>query len=126
MDKFMIQYNCRSRYLVVIYGDVYIYKYEKCKFDQPFLSFRAKYFFNCRSKVCEMTNISGACDISDFDGNTFLLECDDSENVSICGLKIFKFKTHDKIVDYMSLMGNIMCPYTFAVGEKNAYFISTH
>ena len=33
MDILMIQYNYRSRYLVVLDGDVYVYKYENCKFD---------------------------------------------------------------------------------------------
>ena len=43
MDIFMIQYNYQSIYLVVIDGDVYVYKYEKCNFDQPFLSFKPKH-----------------------------------------------------------------------------------
>ena len=37
MDIFMIQYKYRYRYLVVIDGNVFVPKYEKCKFDQPFL-----------------------------------------------------------------------------------------
>ena len=47
----MIQYHYRSRYLVVIDGDVYVYKYEKCIFDQPFFSFQAKYIFVRKRKV---------------------------------------------------------------------------
>ena len=31
-----MQHNCRSEYLVVVDGDVYVYKYEKHKFDKPF------------------------------------------------------------------------------------------
>ena len=38
----VIHFNCRSRFLVVIDGDVYVYKYETCKFDQPFLSLQLK------------------------------------------------------------------------------------
>ena len=45
MDIFMIQYNYQSKYLVIIDGNVYVYKYEKCKFDQPFLSFKPKHIF---------------------------------------------------------------------------------
>ena len=38
MDIFIIQHNnYRKKYLVVIDGAVYVYKYEKCIFDQPFL-----------------------------------------------------------------------------------------
>ena len=55
---------------------------------------------------------------SAFDGNTILLECEDNENVFISGCEIIKFKTDDKTIDYISLMGNSMCPYTFAIGEK--------
>ena len=61
-----------------------------------------------------------------FDGNTILLECEDSKYVYISRLEIFEFRTDDKILDYLSLMGNSMIPYTFADGEKFTYFISTH
>ena len=37
LDIFMMQYNYQSKYLVIIDGNVYVYKYEKTKFDQPFL-----------------------------------------------------------------------------------------
>ena len=55
---------------------------------------------------------------SDFDGNTILLECKDNEYVYISGLEISKFKTDDKIIDYISLMGNNMCPYPIMVGKN--------
>ena len=42
MDIFIKQHNYQSLYLVVINGDVYVYKYEKYKFDKPFLSFKTK------------------------------------------------------------------------------------
>ena len=72
----------RNKYLVVIDGDVYVYKFEKSIFDQPFLSFQAKYVFIGRSKVCEMTELSGAAvNSSDFDGNTLLLEVEDRKYV---------------------------------------------
>ena len=52
MDIFMIQHNYQSKYLVIIDVDVYVYKYEKCKFDQPFLSFKPKHIFIGKPKVC--------------------------------------------------------------------------
>ena len=69
----MMQYNYRSRYLVVINENTYVsvYKYEK--FDLPFLSFQVKIIFIGKSRVCEMTEFSRANDSSDFDGNTILL-----------------------------------------------------
>ena len=69
-----MQYNYRSKYLVVINKNTYVsvYKFEKCKFDQPFLSFQAKNIFNGKSKTCSMTDFSGALNNSNFDGNTSL------------------------------------------------------
>ena len=73
-----------------------------------------------------MTDISGAGDKIDFDANTLILECVNNEYVYISGLEIFQFKTGDKIIDYMSLLGNNMIPYAFAIGEKFTYVISNH
>ena len=87
--------------------------------------FKQNIFFIGKSKVCEMTDFSGADDSSGFDGNDFLLECENNEYVYISGLEIFKFKTDDKIIDYISLIGNNMIPFTFAVGEKDTYFLSS-
>ena len=127
MNNFIIQHNYGSRLLVVIDNNVvYVYKYEKCKFDKPFLSFQAKNIFIGKSMICAMTEFSGALDNPDFDGNTLLLECENNEYVYISGCEILKFKTGDKIVDYISLLGNNMIPYTFVVGEKYTYFISEH
>ena len=123
MDISMIQYNYQCKYLVIIDGDVYVYKYEKCKFDQPFLSFKPKHIFFGRSKVCEMTQFSESNDSSDFDGNTLLIEVEDNEYVYISGLEITKFKIDDKIIEYISLMGNNMLPCTIAIGEKYTYFL---
>ena len=50
IDIYIMQYNYRSRYLVVINGDVCVYKYEKGKFGQPFLSFRPKIFLLANQK----------------------------------------------------------------------------
>ena len=71
-----------------------------------------------------MIEFSGATDnSSDIDGNTLLLQCENNEYVYISGLEVFKFKTDDKIIDYISLMGNNMIPYAFIIGEKYKYFI---
>ena len=58
-----------------------------------------------------MTDFLGADDKIDFDGKTLLLDCEDDEHVHISGLEMFKFKTDDKIIDYISLMGYNLCPY---------------
>ena len=113
MENYKMQYNYRSRYLVVINENVYVpvYKNEKYKFDQPFLTFQAKIIFSGQSTICSVTEFSGALNNPNFDGNTFSLECEDSKYIYISGLEIFEFKTSDKIIDYISLMGNNFTPY---------------
>ena len=124
----MMQHTYRSRYSVVMNENTYVsvYKYEKYNFDQPFLSFQVKNLFIGKSELCGMTEFSGALNNSNFDGNTILLECEDSKYVYISGLGIFELRTIDKIIDYISLMGNNTTPFVFAVGEKYIHFISTH
>ena len=73
-----------------------------------------------------MTQFSEAEVKGEFIGNTFLLRCENNENEYVSGLENFKFKTDHKIIDYESPMGNNMIPYTFAVGEKYTYFLSSH
>ena len=80
-----MQFNYRNRNLVVINGDVYIYKNGKSKFEQPFFSFQAEHIFIGKSEVCELTEFSGAEDKDGFDGITVLLECKDNENLYIFG-----------------------------------------
>ena len=58
MDIYIMQYIYRKKYLVIIIDtNVYVCKNEKCKFDQPFLSFKPKHISIGKSKVCEMTQI---------------------------------------------------------------------
>ena len=98
MNIYIMQYNYRSKYLVVINENTYVpvYIYEKYKFDQPFLSFQPKHIFIGQSKVCPMTKFSGAAVNSfDLDGNTLLLELENNEYIYISGLEIIKFKTDD-------------------------------
>ena len=122
MDIYNMQYNYRSYYLLAINdGDVYVYNNEKYKFEQPFLSFNPKHIFIGKSKLCPMTEFSDAVD--GFDGNTILLDFENNKYIYISRYEIFEFKTDDKIIDYISLMGNNMVPYAYAIGEKYTYFI---
>ena len=52
-----------------------------------------------------------------------MLECDDNEYIDISGLEVTKFKTDDKIIDYIPLMGNNMVPYPIMIGERYTYFL---
>ena len=119
-----MQHSYPSNYLVVVVGDVYVYKKDKYKFDPPFLSFKPEDIFIGTPKVSELTEFSGAANNdSDFEGNTLLLQCENKEYVYISGFEIFKFKTDDKIIDYISLMGNKMIPYAHIVREKYTNFL---
>ena len=124
MDIFMMHYNRENKYLVVIIDSiVYVYKNKICKFDPRLFTFQAKKIFIGKSKVCPMTELSGAANHSGFDGNTLLIECENNEYVYISGLEFVKFETDDKIIDYISLMGNNMIPYAIMVGERYTYFL---
>ena len=86
MDIFIMHYNYENKYLVVIIDSIVnVYKNKICKFDPPLFTFEAKNVFIGKSKVCSMTEFSGARDKIDFDGNTLLLECEDNEYVYISG-----------------------------------------
>ena len=123
-----MRYNFENKYLVVIVDSiVYVYKNKICKFDPPLFKFQAKNVFIGKSKVCPMTEFSGSANnISEFDGNTLLVECENNEYVYISGLEIIKFKIDDKIIDYISLMGNNMIPHAIMIGEKHTYFLYHH
>ena len=123
MDIFIMHYNYRNKNLVIIDCDVYVYKFYKYKFDPPFLSFKPKHIFIVESKVCDMIEFSGAADNDcNFEGNTLLLEVEDTKYVHVSGLEITELRTEDKILDYISLMGNNMIPYAIMLGEKHTYF----
>ena len=98
MDIFIMHYNYEDKNLVVIMDtSVYVNKYKICKFDPPLFSFQVKNVFIGNSKVCSMTDFSGARDENYFDGNTHLLECKDNECVYLSGLEITKFKIYISI-----------------------------
>ena len=73
------------------------------------------------SCLCRMTEKSGARHSSDFDGNTILVGSDDigyNEYVFVSGFEIIKLTTEDKLIDFISVMGNKMIPTAIALGEK--------
>ena len=124
MEIFTMYYNYENKYLVVIIDSIVcVYKNKICKFNPPLFTFQAKNVFIGKSKVCPMTEFSSARDKNEIDGNSLLLECEDKEYVYISGLEITKFKTDDKIIDYISLMGNNMTPYAIMIGERYTYFL---
>ena len=128
MDIFTMRYTFENKYLVVIVDSiVYVYTNKICKFDPPLFTFQAKNVFIGKSKFCPMTESSCAANNSfEFDGNTLLVECENNEYVYISGLEITKFKIDDKILDYISPMGNNMIPHAIMIGERYTYFLYHH
>ena len=76
-----------------------------------------------RSQVCNMTMFSGALDKKVFHGNTILLKISEENEkhkyVYIGGDMVGSFMTSDNIDEYISNMGNNLCPYSVATGEEN-------
>ena len=72
MKIYIMQYSYRSRYSVAINENtnVSVYKTENFVFDQPSLCFQAKIIFIGKSKICAMTEFSGALNNPNFDGHT--------------------------------------------------------
>ena len=108
MDIFIIQNSYQNKHLVVVNGDVYVYRYENVNLLNQFYLFKQKMLLLVKKKVCTITEFSGAEDEEEFNGNTLLLKCEDKEYVYISGLEIFNFKTDDKVIVYISLMGKNM------------------
>ena len=83
-----------------------------------------------KSKLCNMTEFSGAEDKEVFNGNTILLEIGIENNrhryVYIGGEKVCSFLTNDRIYKYISNMGNNLTPYSIAIGFENIYYLSPY
>jgi len=75
-----------------------------------------------KSPINEMTKFSGGHG-KDFDGNSFLLELDDDSYQHI-GRDIFTFNSYNKIVKYVSPIGNNDVPYPYAIdSDGNIYLL---
>ncbi|XWV25752.1 hypothetical protein QJ857_gp1336 [Tupanvirus soda lake] len=77
--------------------------------------------------ILEFTEIDGYWD--DFDsspykmhGNSVLIKLSDNEYVSV-GWEIYRFKTNEVILDYVSPVGNSDVPYPVAFSENYVYFM---
>ena len=83
-----------------------------------------------KSQLCNMTEFSRAGDKEVFDGNTILLKVSEENNkhryVFIGGDKIYSFLTNDRIYKYISNMGNILTPYSIAIGFENIYYLTPY
>ena len=81
-----------------------------------------------KSQSCSMTALSGGFNRGCFDGNTILLKVGIENGkynyVYIGGDMVCSFMTSDNICEYVSNMGNNLCPYNVATGEENYYLLA--
>ena len=110
-------------------GCVKVQKFEDISNDEKTIyCVKTMEIFLGKSQVCNMTVFSGAGDKKVFDGNTILLkiskESGKHKYVYIGGDMVCSFMTSDNIDEYISNMGNNLCPYSVATGEKNYYLLA--
>ena len=76
-----------------------------------------------KSQACNMTIFSGTFDKKVFDGNIILLKISEENRkrnyAYIGGDMVCSLMTSDNIYEYISNMGNKLCPYSVATGEEN-------
>ena len=81
-----------------------------------------------KSESCRMTAFSGVFNKKCFDGSTILLkvgiENGKNKYVYIGGDMVCSFMTSDNLYEYISNMGNNLCPYSLATGEENCYLLA--
>ena len=81
-----------------------------------------------KSQVCNMTLCSRAFDKKVYDGNSILLKVGEEngkyKNVYIGGDMVCSFMTSDNTYEYISNMGNNLCPYSVATGEENYFLLA--
>ena len=67
--------------------------------------------------VCDLTRMIDTR-VSDYDSNTILFGGDDNEYKFFSGFEIIKLSAEDKIIEFISVMGNNMIPPVIAIGGK--------
>jgi hypothetical protein len=120
-----MEYNTHDNYgrpyKVVINPDNFVSVYKN---DTNELLFNKKVnkVFIGKSPLNQMTKFSGGHG-KDFDGNSFLLELDDNSYQHI-GRDIFTFNSYNKIIKYVSPIGNNDVPYPYAIdSDGNIYLL---
>ena len=105
-------------------GSVKVQKFEDISNDEKTIySVKPMRIFIGKSQVCNLTKFSGAFDRKVFDGNTIILKKSEENNkhkyVCIGGDMMCSFMTSDNLYEYISNMGNNLCPYSVGTGEEN-------
>ena len=91
--------------------------------EKPSLIFHPERIMIGRSPLNSMTKFSGGHG-PEFDGNTILLDMGSNEYIYI-GSEIWSFDAEEKIIDYISPVGNNDVPYPYAIDTaRNIYLIT--
>ena len=110
-------------------GWVQVQKFEDGSLDENIIyTVNPMETFFGKSQSCTMTALSGAFNKTCFDGNTILLkvgiENGKNKYVYIGADMVCSFMTSDNIYEYISNMGNSLCPYSVAIGKENYYLLT--
>ena len=99
-------------------------------YENTIYSVKPMRIFLGKSQVCNMTMFSGTLDKNVFDGNTILFNISEKnvkqKYVYFGGDMVCSFMTSDNIYEYISNMGNNLCPYSVATGEENYYLLASN
>ena len=93
---------------------------ESCNYKH-ILTYTPQTYFIGKSPKNNMTLYSG-CFGAKFYGNSFLLHLNDNKYIHI-GANIYSFKAKNKIIDYVSPVGNNDVPYPYAIDENNRIYL---
>lgn len=87
----------------------------------PLFSYNPERIFIGKSPLNSMTSFSGGHGPA-FDGNSVLLHIEDDKYVYI-GHVIYEFRSQNKIIDYISPVGNNCVPYPYAIDCEGKHFM---
>ena len=129
MKHYVIQHNYRRRYIVVVSDketliNVVVYNFQLDKLCYEIVDVKPIGIMLGNSCDNDMTQFSGARNDECWNANTNLLQLEENKYMFI-GEQIYTFTTQgDKIIKYISNMGNNFCSYPIAYGEKNIYLLA--
>ena len=110
-------------------GCIKVQKFEDISKDKKTIhSVKPMEIFLGKSQVCNLTMFSGAFDKKSIWWKHILLKISEENGkhkyVYIGGDMVCSFMTSDNIYEYISNMGNNLCPYIVATVEENYYLLA--
>jgi hypothetical protein len=119
--EFETHHNGSRPFKVIIESHNYVSVYRN-ETNELLLNKKVNKIFIGKSIINKMTKFSGGYG-NDFKGNSFLFELDDHTYQHV-GCNIFTFNSYNKIIKYVSPVGNNDVPYPYAIdSEGNIYLL---